>query len=942
MGKQYYLIILFFISAFYSFGQGGFISGTVKDSLNNEVIVGGVVTVVGRSEGTVTDIDGKFVIPIDSGIHALKITFEGYREKVFADVVVKPGETATIDFPISKDKAEGEKQVLKTVSVVGVRTTHTDVAVVNEIRKENNVVSGISSEQMSKSQDRNAAEITRRIPGVTIADDRFIIIRGIGQRYNTVMLNNAIAPSSEAEVRAFSFDILPSGVLDRIMIYKTPAAELPGEFAGGVVKVYTKNAPLTNSISINYSASYRQNTTFQSFYEQKHGKNAWLGYDNTYKFKKGTPEILPKDNDSRNNSQYFNNNWFPEKNIAMPDQRINIMATRRINLSSKVILGSITSINYTNSRNYRKVYREAPTDKITTLPGLVISDKVYDHSVRTGAMQNFSLLIGGNHKLDFKNLFSHIQSSTYYERKSGYFNGYASTFPSDTYQHIFGLGNLDRSLYSGQLNGSHEINTFHVRWTAGYSLNKRDEPDFRRYALIVDKDSDNRIKGDWATLIRSQPGLEEALGRVYNKTDENMKMFSGEIEKLISINEFKPIVKAGFYFENKRRKTQVRSIGIFTKDQYINYYSGLPLEEVFKEKNFQADTALYYGEVTGPNDRYSAGANIRAGYISFTLPITKKLNIVSGVRVESYRQLLETFRDGTNLVKVNLDTSLISYLPSANISYNITSKTLIRLGYGKSLNRPEFRELSLLKFYDFESGTETYGSPDLKTCKIHNFDVRYEIYPNPGETYSLGFFYKRFVNPIEKIVNAGSNGPIYTFDNAISGSSYGAEVEVRKNLGAFFNQKNFLDDFSFNFNVTVVKSEIRLEDARASTEDTKRPMANQSPYIINSGLYYTNDSLKTKISLIYNIIGRRIFAVGNYQFNPVYELPRHSLDLTFSKELIKSFSVVGGIQNILNAPSRFMQDSNNDGKFDRSGKDDLFFISFRTGTYYTLGVTYVF
>ena len=165
-------------------------------------------------------------------------------------------------------------------TVIGT-ITNTENAVLILIKTSNLVVSGISNQQISRSQDKDASEVVRRIPGVTIRDGRFIIVRGLIERYNTVWLNNANTPSSEADVRAFSFDAIPSNAIDRILIYKTPALELPADFAGAAIQIFTKSNADENSLSVSYSAGYNSQTTGESKFETYEGsKTDWLGYDN--------------------------------------------------------------------------------------------------------------------------------------------------------------------------------------------------------------------------------------------------------------------------------------------------------------------------------------------------------------------------------------------------------------------------------------------------------------------------------------------------------------------------------------------------------------------------------------------------------------------------------------------------------------------------------------
>ncbi|MCB0768676.1 MAG: carboxypeptidase-like regulatory domain-containing protein, partial [Flavobacteriales bacterium] len=241
MARQLLVLVAVLLTAIAA-AQKGTIAGTITSNEGGSVQPMPFVNVAikGTTIGGTTDLDGKFSFDVEPGAHVLSVSFVGY-EPVERPVVVTAGQRTLADVDM---KTQGVD--IKEFEVVKVKRTETEGAVVMETRKSEQVVNGMSREQISKSQDRTAGDVVKRIPGVTMVGDRFVMIRGLADRYNTVMLNDVIAPSLEPDKRAFSFDILPSGALDRIMVYKTGAPELPGEFAGGVIKLHTVNAPAEN------------------------------------------------------------------------------------------------------------------------------------------------------------------------------------------------------------------------------------------------------------------------------------------------------------------------------------------------------------------------------------------------------------------------------------------------------------------------------------------------------------------------------------------------------------------------------------------------------------------------------------------------------------------------------------------------------------------------
>ena len=266
MQRTYFYLITFLFLSFTTLAQQtGVIRGTIKDVKSKEDIIGATVLIQGSTKGAATDINGFFTFgKLAVGTYSLKISFVGYQSKIYENVKVEADQVTDLNLTIAE-----ESSTLAEVKVVAQRLTNTEVSVITEIKAAQLVVSGISAAQITKTLDRTAAEVVKRVPGVTIFGERFINIRGLNERYNTVQLNNAFAPSMETDVRSFSFDIIPAGQIDRILVFKSPSAEIPGEFAGGVVKIFTKSIPENNFLTLDISSAYREGTTGAQFFATK-------------------------------------------------------------------------------------------------------------------------------------------------------------------------------------------------------------------------------------------------------------------------------------------------------------------------------------------------------------------------------------------------------------------------------------------------------------------------------------------------------------------------------------------------------------------------------------------------------------------------------------------------------------------------------------------------
>ncbi|MDX9933204.1 MAG: TonB-dependent receptor, partial [Bacteroidales bacterium] len=234
------------------------VKGRVVDAKTNEPVIGANVVLKGTTLGASTDLDGNFVLPaIPKGNLTVTVSYVSY--KPFEHTFYISGEkNLFLDIKLEENITQ-----IQTVTVVSNRVTGTEVSMMQTIRQNNLVVNGVPSQMIKKTQDRDAAEVVKRIPGITVQDGRFVIIRGLNERYNSVWLNDLPAPSAEADVRAFSFDLIPASVIDNVVVYKTFSPELPGDFAGGLVQISTVSNPDKNRLQISYSNGYAAGSTFQ-------------------------------------------------------------------------------------------------------------------------------------------------------------------------------------------------------------------------------------------------------------------------------------------------------------------------------------------------------------------------------------------------------------------------------------------------------------------------------------------------------------------------------------------------------------------------------------------------------------------------------------------------------------------------------------------------------
>jgi outer membrane receptor protein involved in Fe transport len=226
----------------------------------------------------------------------------------------------------------------------------------------------------------------------------------------------------------------------------------------------------------------------------------------------------------------------------------------------------------------------------------------------------------------------------------------------------------------------------------------------------------------------------------------------------------------------------------------------------------------------------------------------------------------------------------------------------VRGSYYRTVSRPEFRELAPFSFYNFVIDNIVSGNPNLKRATIDNFDVRWEMYPGKGQIISVSGFYKTFENPIELINRTGTSGaPELYFTN------------VNKVTNIVENK--LLDNLTVYSNASIIKSVVDMSHFVGSGDD--RPLQGQSPYIINSGIFYTTPKKDLTATISYNVIGQRIYIVGNVQEPSVWENGRNVIDLQVSKKIGEKIELKLNVKDLLAQDLVYFQDLNGNKKYDK-------------------------
>lgn len=906
----------------------GRITGTITDAKTAEPLTGVVVAVKGGTAGTSTDVDGHFSLSLPSGKYTLEIRYLGYDTKSLTAVEVADEQTLTLNHTLT------ETQQRREIGEVVVRGTLKKEAINAMILVQKNaatVAQVVSAEAIRRSPDRNTGEVLKRVSGASLQDGKYLVVRGLADRYNAAMLNGALLTSTEPDRKTFSFDLFPAAIIDNIVINKAAVPELPGEFAGGLVQVNTRDIPTEDFLTAQIGTGSNTQTLGKTFAKNNLGSTDWLGLDD------GARRMAPDFPGSKNDyegkglpdrivySRMFKNNFAIAENTAP----LNVGGQLTGGLSRRLWGGKL---GFTGSLNYNKTARITESERFDYnddgSQNYAYQDKRSTQNVLWGALANLAYA-KGNNKISWKNLVSVNSNNQVTQREGTDQNG-----PYDI--RAYELAFVSNRFFSSQLGGEHTLENsgLKIRWNGSYTNVFQNTPDLRRVNY-------QRISGSGDPFEASIPQGSASLtssGRFYSRLADHVFGGSLDLSKTFQIGGATHTLKGGYLVQRKTRDFSPRAIGYVSDRTNPDIHAILQqdISSIFSEENIAANR-LYLSEITNPQDKYAASSLQNAGYIQLENPIFRNLQAVWGLRVENYQQSINSTNSlGKELEKT---TTTTDFLPSANLKYSLTEKTALRLSGSQTVIRPEFRELAEFSFYNFDLFAVERGNPNIQRTKVTNADLRYEWYPSAGEFVTAGVFYKHFQNPIERFYNStGAGSQSLEYGNTPSAYSYGAEVEFRKSLG-FLNGDASEDGLLANTflfsNVAYIQNEVQFAKGSALKA---RPMQGQSNYVINAGVSADYRKTGTNLSVLVNRIGRRIFIVGNGldQLN-IWEAPRTLLDAQITQRLGRNAEVKLSVSDLLSQYARFYEDANDNGKYDAS---DVLRIQSRYGANVSLGFTY--
>ncbi len=909
--------------------QGIKLSGKILNDKNEPQA--GVSVKVTNGPGTTSDGDGNYSLQLaPSKKYEINFSAVGYAPKLLNKVEVVEGQENSLNVVmevVSRDLTG------VTVTATATSARRENVASIIQFQKNTNTVASvISAESIRRSPDRNTGEVLKRTPGTSIQEGKFIIVRGLADRYNQAMLNGVLLTSTEPDRKTFSFDLIPSAMIDNIVINKAFVPELPGEWAGGLIQVNTKDIPSVGFFNVQVGTGFNTQTIGNQFYRNKGGKLDFLGMDDGYR-------ALPSGYKNKSTfgdlsfaertaiGKQLKNSWVGEEVTAPLNFSFQANGGFNQKLFGKTVGGTFGLLYNKSNRFIKQLNQDQEIQESGLVtPNFSFNDNRYVEDVSIGALGSLTVQFSPRNRVSLKSIVN-VNSPNSVTNRSGIdytradiddVNGSDFTFKENTF-------------FTNQLSGDHTLaSDLRFKWYGSFTILDGYIPDQRRILYTRTTGTQNPFKLLIANSLSQQTG-----SRIFQNLSDYIYTGGGDVAYNFNLFDKKQTVKGGYMLQIKDR--------LYDGKFFANYLSTdnealrlLPADQVFAPQNFGNGTDNQFGfdAIKNKNFRYMANTILNAGFLQLDNQLLSALRVVWGVRVEHYDQLVGSVKTSDTR---HFNTKVLDVLPGVNATYKINNKTNLRLSGSQTVIRPELRELSFLNIYDFELNASVQGSPVLKRTKVTNLDLRYELYPAAGEIITAGVFYKNFKDPIEQLYERGTGGSsTFFYRNPEKATAYGAELELRKKLGFI----NGLQNFTFQANTSFIYS--LVED---STLEVDRPLQGQSPYVLNLGLLYDLPKAGFTATLLYNQIGKRIYVVGNNNIATsgapdVYEASRPLIDLQLTKKILKTKGEIKiNISDIINQTQYFYQNTTSDKSLEKDKDPYRFTRKFGTTFGFTFGYT---
>lgn len=902
--------------------ETGILTGTVVNNWDGRPLPGVIVTVRGTILAATTDGNGRYRLEgVPAGEHSIRFSKSGFAMATATGVRVAAG--LTRDLPGS---LRPEFYELEEYEVTAEEFQVEAIEIIEQRQASTSFLDAISSDQFRRLGVTDAAQIITKLPGTTVVEGKFAVIRGLSDRYNITQLNGAIIPTADPYRQGAPLDIIPASMIQEVSVSKTFTPDLPGGFAGGLANLVTKSFPDKFILQFEVGLEYNSQATFNGDFLSYPGSSTdWAGFGTSTR---KLPAVLEGQtgatlrrppnapaNETPAQAQQRLDQANKVQNALGSFQDYSFAGTTKTpppNYGGSFSVGETLDLNghdfgYFVSGVYRRRWtfyddgiraRYRPIGPETLYPYQNFQDTRAVMEATWASVVNLAYEIVPE---------DHTVSFTFYWNQNGEDTTRRQIGTVENVEQVVDLNTLqwvERQIHAFQIRGDDRFENFldwHTDWLVSLANTSQDEPDLRyfhyarqpdgsgpffsnslpepifptRYYRYIEEDS------IWAALNNKVPFKQ------WSGLDSFVKFGGGFSGSQREFNEqtFQFAGNAGWgspptpnnYFtpDNLRYTTQVTARG-------TNY--------VFQR---------WFQEGVSPTF-YSGQLQIPAGYALAEIPVTERLKFLAGARLEN--TFLSIDGDGGAAGATNATIDQLDVMPAFSSTFQIITNMNLRASVSQTVARPSYREIAPYRSYDTAGDEIIQGNPNLQMSQIDNYDLRWEWFPQPGSVLSVSGFYKKLRDPIEKVALTFGGG-IVTFENRDEATLYGLELEANSKLG-FIDEA--LEEFLVGFNFAYIQSEVDLTPTELANKrelfpgtPATRPLYDQSEWIVNFDFTYDHKATGTTATVSLGAAGPYIFIVDRAGPD-VYEFPPLQLNFVVTQRLAEHWKMRFSARNLLN------------------------------------------
>ncbi|GAB5465596.1 MAG: TonB-dependent receptor [Candidatus Kapaibacteriales bacterium] len=912
----------------------GILKGKVFDAESGEELIGATVVVnEAKGKGARSDINGKYQISLKPGTYSITVKYISYADSKIEKINIEEGAVKTVNVAMAGDDVMASEIVIEAD-----RINNNEAALLSLQKNSVAVQDGISAEQISKLGASNSAESMKQVTGASIEGGKYVVMRGLGDRYSISQLNGTTMPSTDPYRNSSNMELISSNMIENIVTKKTFTPDQPGNFTGGNVDITTKSLPDKFYANFGMSAGYNTVSSFNDNFlsDPINGSTDFLGIDdgsralpeyfdtpaNRDELTQSLPILARNKNNQEATDLYnraareFNTPFIPETDPSLMNLSTSIGFGDRFDFGDDRALGYNFSFNFSRGFSAKEnwelqvnEYNEGALRQFFGTQGFMGS-----RTATWGGILSMAYQFDPYNEISIEGIFNHDGE----EQAGSLVGSWQGAISTDHTLYANNIAFIERDLLTGQLKGKHILNDddIELKWLLGITGSSQYEPDGRAFTYFTEE-----VNGR-TNYVLNDNELQFPF-HFYRDLTDIQYTAKADIEIPFGEKSSSNSVKFGFLSNLKVRdfsELRFQLINPEQNDEHINfteangdfdlYFGDANFGTLGDNPNFPGRFLLgnSYVNMTQAANRYTGIEFISGAYAMSTYELLEDFKVVGGLRVENTYMNVEAGNDSTGTI------SVIDPLPSLGLIYSVTRNQNFRLSGSRTVARPNLRELAPFSSIDFIGGFFYTGNPSLERTNIWNADFRWEWFQRPGEVIAVSLFYKHFTNPIVRQINPVASGGQVQYINVTSGFLRGLEFEARTNLDIITEE---LKDFNFSFNLTLTQSETELDPAELEQFRTinpdypeTRPFIAQSPFIANTSLGYTNPDFGTSVTLSANVWGARLSQTGFLGGPDLYEirgkkgstLPTPDLGLNFGQQITDSWKVTLGVNNILNAP----------------------------------------